>query len=829
MKPLDGTRRENAIKALVSSTGLGCQNILITDLNSVVGKQWRKFVWTVPLTQRRDDTVCVLEIRKAVHLGQQGTIRLDIVPSTASACPQRCVISTSPYAAFGFVSISHWSIPRPNTEPPDTIAVTIPAEQVQRFLQLSFSGCHDNGATHRICRMSVTQEATIGLDSTSTPSGTWNTSVRESAPHYSSCGKTPQRAAHSHFDVSYESPSQLDCTLDVCEETTAGDEPSYLIELARLTEEEERLRLREHELLQKEHALAQALRAEDQALGLECGRPGDAVTALRHLVEMKQELTEQQRDLAGREAVLIQQEEELRLREAEVWRKLAQIPLSCGPSPFSTGERNPQRLDSVRSGQLTTQEALPVVSRNLAPYYPPYGDTQNQLAVPSPAIPTPASSVCLAPVQLHLSNVSPLTGVRTASPVESESSCSTCYCDEEADEDTMLENPSSKNSPAAQVPNPASDPHEIAPVSPAAASSPASRRLARLSPSPVSDSARPANVFNDDPRAARASPAVPVSAYSQPESFGGLLQANRPEMREDTETVSRCFPVPPSPHVDPAPRQLNFSDERRGGRSTRPLAPLEPNLPCNSFSEKKPASPKLSLPDPQKPPYTEDLQFKPFRMQGHHVVTEQVSPKALAPPEIPTAIEQQPLKPGSTRERKSSAGSQAERAESGSRRGGTLKSPERSRPSHHRKEKQIDPVSCVDALLRGTAVTKYHYKKANRKAPRILKLIEQPQRYIGWCKPGSSIGPFSRIHVADILDIQYGAASQTFLKVLTSETVPAAHCITVVGRKRTLDVEFESAEECRIWVLGLQHEARASRTSQRPLYTYASLLNEGGR
>eukprot|EP00759_Apiculatamorpha_spiralis_P043961 PhF_6_TR41098/c0_g1_i1/m.62251 len=149
----------NAIKGIQSAGGSGCSHIIVTDVNSELGRgdQKQKLCWTNSVLHNRP-TTCVLElINPATPKTRKefSQVVISVTPWAAKSFPRTCTIATSAHAAFGFRHLALWEL-----EPPSSVqqSITLPISDIDKFLSLSFLGCSDLTMVHRIARLSVQYE-----------------------------------------------------------------------------------------------------------------------------------------------------------------------------------------------------------------------------------------------------------------------------------------------------------------------------------------------------------------------------------------------------------------------------------------------------------------------------------------------------------------------------------------------------------------------------------------------------------------------------------------------------------------------------------------------
>ena len=144
----EGSGAINAVKTVVSSTGRGCQSILVTDPGSIIGTGSKTLSWVGGST----DTRCVLEMIRNKHTySQRPYLKIFIIAHSLRSCPKICAISTSSLAHSNFKEIHRFAVGKKSEE----FSCFLPMATIDRYLMIQLVG--GSGHHHRIARLEVTQ------------------------------------------------------------------------------------------------------------------------------------------------------------------------------------------------------------------------------------------------------------------------------------------------------------------------------------------------------------------------------------------------------------------------------------------------------------------------------------------------------------------------------------------------------------------------------------------------------------------------------------------------------------------------------------------------
>eukprot|EP00754_Rhynchopus_humris_P002936 Rhum_TRINITY_DN11605_c0_g1::Rhum_TRINITY_DN11605_c0_g1_i1::g.45710::m.45710 len=135
----------SAVRKLVSYTGRGCQNVLVDEPGSIVGRESKSLAWV----GGADETKCVVELHRSRRAQRDHPfVRVALTPSSARAAPAVCTLltSSSPHAGFARVH-------RSRVEGAREHAVRLPLQGLDRYLCVLLSG--GTGHSHRVARLEV--------------------------------------------------------------------------------------------------------------------------------------------------------------------------------------------------------------------------------------------------------------------------------------------------------------------------------------------------------------------------------------------------------------------------------------------------------------------------------------------------------------------------------------------------------------------------------------------------------------------------------------------------------------------------------------------------
>eukprot|EP01063_Lacrimia_lanifica_P032531 TRINITY_DN5567_c1_g3_i2.p1 TRINITY_DN5567_c1_g3~~TRINITY_DN5567_c1_g3_i2.p1 ORF type:complete len:946 (+),score=289.50 TRINITY_DN5567_c1_g3_i2:41-2878(+) len=164
LQPLDanagarGARRKprpapvSAVRKLVSATGRGCQNVLVNEPGSLVGRTCRSFAWV----GGADETKCVVEMNRNRHtFRERPVLRIEVTAHTARSCPRTCTVLTNAEPHGAFQTLHQWDL-RGGAD----AACVVPMVVTKRYICIRLSG--GSGHNHRIARLEIMQEAESG-------------------------------------------------------------------------------------------------------------------------------------------------------------------------------------------------------------------------------------------------------------------------------------------------------------------------------------------------------------------------------------------------------------------------------------------------------------------------------------------------------------------------------------------------------------------------------------------------------------------------------------------------------------------------------------------
>ena len=135
----------SAVRKLVSYTGRGCQNVLVDEPGSIVGRESKSLAWV----GGADETKCVVELHRSRRAQRDHpVVRVALTPSSARAAPAVCTLLTSSSPHAGFTRVH-----RSRVEGTREHAVRLPLQGLDRYLCVLLSG--GTGHSHRVARLEV--------------------------------------------------------------------------------------------------------------------------------------------------------------------------------------------------------------------------------------------------------------------------------------------------------------------------------------------------------------------------------------------------------------------------------------------------------------------------------------------------------------------------------------------------------------------------------------------------------------------------------------------------------------------------------------------------
>ena len=145
--------RLNAVRKVVSSSGRGCENVVVMDGGSAAEKSARGAAWV----GSGDETRCVLELVRNHRTLQRSpaqttALRISITPHSARACPRHATVLTS-NSTSGFRKVHKFGLSGKEEH-----SCFLPLEAVERYVMLLFEG--GSGHHHRIARLELVVDTT---------------------------------------------------------------------------------------------------------------------------------------------------------------------------------------------------------------------------------------------------------------------------------------------------------------------------------------------------------------------------------------------------------------------------------------------------------------------------------------------------------------------------------------------------------------------------------------------------------------------------------------------------------------------------------------------